>query len=202
MPTNDPFNTNLQWLSGSHELLAQNMDLARSAPPNQQRISNAKTVRSNGTSSGSSMVRGKCTNCHLYHPRDNPCPNLSTEIHVRIALDDVVTLTGGDPEKARQNRQILQNILKAKKIVREARNREVTNTRLSAVSVQPARAPQRPPQQPPQQQARLVPPQQQYAYESSESDDDDSGSEESSNDESGEGSGSGSESEGEEAGDE
>ncbi|KAK7737946.1 hypothetical protein SLS53_006324 [Cytospora paraplurivora] len=99
------------------------------------------------------------------------CPDLRTEIHIRLALDGVKALSAGDPEKIRQNRAILQNFLKAKKNGRPVENKNPPN--------QAAQQPQQP-QQPLQQQARLVAPQQQFEKESSGSDDDESGSEESS----------------------
>lgn len=156
-------------------------DPTPSVPPHQQRIPHANALGSNGTSPGSPMSR--CTNCHLFHLRDKPCPNLRTEIHIRLALDDVKALSGGDLEKTRQNKEILQNILRAKKVGRPALN--------AGPPVQSARQPERA-QQPPQQQARLAAPQQQFEKESSGPDDDESGSEESSDYESDEGSGKGS----------
>lgn len=61
------------------------------------------------------MSRMQCKNCHLFHQQGRQCPNLTTEIHLRLALDDVKTLSGGDPAKVQQNREILQNLLKAKR---------------------------------------------------------------------------------------
>lgn len=166
--------------------IAGGSEVSAHIPPNQQRMPYANAVGFNGTGSSSSMSREKCTkctNCHLFHLRDKPCPNLRTEIHIRLALDDVKTLSGGDPEKTRQNKEILQNFLKAKRSGRLAES--------TGPPVQPARQPQGAQQQP-QQEARLAAPQQQFEKESSGSDDDESGSEESSDYESDEGSGSGS----------
>lgn len=154
-----------------------NTNLTPLVPPHQQRMPHANASGFNGTSSSSSIFR--CTNCHLFHSRDRACPILRTEIHLRLALDDVKALSGGDPEKTRQNKEILQNILRAKKGGWPAEN--------AAAPVQPIRQPERA-QQPPQQQARLAAPQ-----DSSGSEDDESSSEESSESdyESDEGSGTG-----------
>jgi hypothetical protein len=53
-------------------------------------------------------------NCHLFHARGQPCPQLKTAIEVRLALDDVTNLSGGDPTMKQQNREILQKLLRAK----------------------------------------------------------------------------------------
>lgn len=61
------------------------------------------------------MSRTQCKNCHLFHQQGRPCPNLKTEIQVRLALDEVKTLSGGDPAGTQKNREILQNLLRAKR---------------------------------------------------------------------------------------
>lgn len=142
-------------------------------------------VRHNGTGSGSgpSTSRTQCKNCHLFHQQGRPCPNLKTEIQLRLALDEVKSLSGGDPVRVQQNREILQNLLKAK---RQGSAGEVAGPPAQP-SPQPQPQPQllpfpvapqptQPPQQQPQQeQARLVAPPQ--------SGEDSSGSDESTSEE-------------------
>lgn len=84
-------------------------------PPLAPRPPQNSAVRPNGTSSGPPVSRTQCKNCHLYHPQDRQCPNLKTEIQLRLALDQVKSLSGGDAVKAQQNREILQNLLRAKR---------------------------------------------------------------------------------------
>lgn len=147
------------------------------APP--VRPSSIGPVRSNGTSSGSLVSRTQCKNCHLFHQQGRACPNLKTEIQLRLALDEVKSLSGGDPVRIQQNREILQNLLKAK--------RQGSAGEVAAPPAQPSPQPQllpfpvapqptQPPQQPPQQeQARLVAP--------PESEEDSSGSDDSASEE-------------------
>lgn len=122
------------------------------------------------------MSRTQCKNCHLFHQQGRPCPNLKTEIHLRLALDDVKALSGGDPVKVQQNREILQNLLRAK--------RQGSAGEAAGPSAQPSpqpqplhlpAAPQATPQ-PQQEEARLVAPQQ-SEEESSGSDESTSGEE-------------------------
>lgn len=104
------------------------------------------------------MPRDKCKNCHLFHQRGRLCPDLKTEIQVRIALDEVKAFSGGNPAKAQQNRDILQNLLKAK---RQSQAGEAAGPPIQ-ISQQaqplPSHMASQPTQQP--QQARLVAPQQ------------------------------------------
>lgn len=122
--------------------------------------SSISAVRPSGTSSGTSLSRMKCKNCHLFHQQGRACPNLKTEIHLRLALDDVKALSGGDPVRVQQNREILQNLLRAK--------RQGSAGEAAGPSAQPSPQPQLQPlpdapqatPQLQQEQARLVAPQQ------------------------------------------
>lgn len=104
------------------------------------------------------MPRIQCKNCHLFHQQGKACPNLTTEVHLRLALDEVKMLSGGDPTRVQQNREILQNLLRAK---RQGSAGEAAGPR-----AQPSPQPQLLPlpiapqstQQPQQEQARLVAP--------------------------------------------
>lgn len=183
-----PSNANYQRTGGSNGFPNQGTyllshthsrtDLTQPVPPIQQRMPLANTLGPSGTSSSSSISR--CTNCHLFHLRGRPCPNLTTEVHIRLALDDVKALSGGDIEKTRQNRAILQNILRVNLFSRPP---EKGGPPVQTAPLQSQH------EQPPQQQARLAAPQQHFEKESSESDEDESSSEESSEYDSDEGPG-------------
>ncbi|POS74597.1 hypothetical protein DHEL01_v207004 [Diaporthe helianthi] len=123
-----PGNTNLQDFTGGAAPPPRGMHLycpllvspegiltLAAPPPLVPRPPQNSAVRPDGKSPGASMSRPQCKNCHLYHQQDRPCPNLRSEIQVRLALDQVKSLSGGDAVTAQQNREILQNLLRAKR---------------------------------------------------------------------------------------
>lgn len=75
-----------------------------------------------------------CAKCHLLHATARACPRLLTEAQIRLALDEVKIISGGDPIATKQNRDTLQQILKTRKASR-------TEAVSSAMLKQPAPAP-------------------------------------------------------------
>lgn len=83
-------------------------------PPTAVGSSNGSTATPNGTYSGASTSLNECTQCRLIHPASRKCPSLKSEIQIRIALDDVKGLSGGDSVVMQRNKSLLQSLLKEK----------------------------------------------------------------------------------------
>lgn len=79
-----------------------------------QPVPNANLTEPQYMSSRSS-VSLPCTKCHIFHAPSKNCPSLATGVQIRLALDDVKALSGGDPAITQQNRAILQGFLKSLK---------------------------------------------------------------------------------------
>lgn len=124
-----------------------------------------------------------CGRCHLYHASSRACPRLLTEAQVRLALDEVRIISRGDPTATKQNKGILQQVLK----MIAGRNKDQGRaSTYSTYLAQQSRVPtQRAPQQPEhREQPHLVAPVEEDSSESQSGSD--SGSDSSDNDESGE----------------
>lgn len=112
-------------------------------------------------------IMAQCTRCGLLHAPSRACPRLQTEVQIRLALDEVRIISGGNPVATNKNRDMLQQILKNQRVNR-------TEGAGRAVSTQPVPQPHMPVQQAPQQaerqeQPRLAAP---VEDESSDSDSD------------------------------
>lgn len=95
----------------------------------------------------SSDTMAQCPRCHLWHALSRPCPRLQTEAQIRLALDAVRVISGGDSEARQKNRDMLQQILKGQRINR-------TEGVGKAVSRQPVPQPHVPVREAPQQAER------------------------------------------------
>lgn len=77
--------------------------------------SNSAAMTPQITSNGLLVSLGQCKKCQLVHPASRKCPALASESQIRIALDDVKGLSGGDSTATQRNKVFLQSILKEKK---------------------------------------------------------------------------------------
>lgn len=116
----------------------------------------------------------KCPKCPLYHLPSHKCPPLARPVQIRLALDGIKTLSGGDPPTIKKNKNFLQALLKGgcppKNPLRESDSLPLSPQILTQPSQtlpadpqlgQPIQQPPvpQPPQQPISvQQARPIPP--------------------------------------------
>lgn len=151
--------------------------------------SNRSTVSPRNTSNGSLPSSDQCMKCQLIHLASRKCPPLASESQIRIALDDVKGLSGGDPDAIQRNRALLQSILKENKVVKLGANRtqhpqpqqavQISQSVQQQISRQPTHQlaqqlaqqpiqhiPQQPVQQSVQQQAQLSAPMGSLEWES------------------------------------
>lgn len=152
-------------------------------------------------SNGPALPYNQCNKCHIFHATTTSCPSLASVTDVRLALDGVRLISGGDFATTQRNKGILQMILKQRKDHQPGR----PGGSPAYQPQQPSRPEQQPqqqlsqlphshqPQQPPRvqpQQPPPPPPQQQSQARLSAPNEDSSESESSSEDESGSESGS------------
>ncbi|KAJ4396264.1 hypothetical protein N0V93_000483 [Gnomoniopsis smithogilvyi] len=76
--------------------------------------SNGPAATPHRTSNALLTSLGPCITCQLIHLASRRCPSLASESQIRIALDDVKVLSGGDPGAIQYNKVLLQSILKNK----------------------------------------------------------------------------------------
>lgn len=133
---------------------------ANAIPPNQPRVAPPNANVTAPQITNISPPISQCTTCHLFHPPSLNCPSLSSEIKIRLALDEVKNLSGGDPASTQRNRVILQGILKSRKNGGLGEIGSPFAQTQQQAQQQPAQQPQAPQeeQKQPQQQARLSAP--------------------------------------------
>lgn len=126
-------------------------DATLSVPPNLMPLILTPNIPNSQSSqrrcNGSVLPYNQCNRCHLFHAASMGCPALASVTDIRLALDGIRTLSGGDSATTQQNRDILQMILKQRKINQLGRKGG------SPAQPQPLQPPPQPPPPPrPQQQ--------------------------------------------------